>query len=140
MIEIILPNIPIPWAASRITNKGAFNPRAKEKNFTRWQIKSAYREQPLEGFIILDILCIFPIPNSATKAERVKMLSGEDFPTSCDNTNCQKFYEDCLKKIVITDDRYVVDNHTKKIYGEKEKVIIKVWELKEYNANFNRRD
>lgn len=126
MIQIELPNIPIAWAVSTITKRGAFDPRRKEKEFTRWQIKSQHRGEPLKGFYVLDILCIFPIPNSATKSEKERMLKGEDFPTSCDNTNLQKLYEDCLKKIVITDDRYVVDNHTRKIYGEKEKVIIKV--------------
>ncbi len=140
MILIELPNIPIPWAPSRITNKGAFSPRAKEKNFTRWQIKSIYRNDPIAGYVVLNFLFIFPIPNSASKAEKEAMLSGEIIPTKSDCTNLQKFSEDCLKGIVITDDRNVAKISSEKIYGEKEKVVIKIWEYHEYNACLNRRN
>ena len=132
MIEIDLPNIPVPWAASRVGKKGHFNPRGKEKLFTQWQIKSLYRDKPLEGFVVLDLLFVEPVPASTSKKIRALMLAGEIFPTRCDNTNCQKFYEDCAKNILFLDDRYVVKNISEKLYGVKGCVKIKVYTLKEY--------
>lgn len=127
MIRIDLPGIPIPWSPSRITTKGAFDPRSKDKEFIRWQIKIAYRGLPLAGYYRIFIQCVFPIPKSASKKMIQDIKSGKIGPTSCDSTNLQKLYEDCLKKIVIEDDRKVIDIQTKKFYGDKEKIIIEVY-------------
>lgn len=137
MIQIELPNIPVPWTASRITTRGSFNPKGKEKNFTRWQIKSIYREDPIPGYVVLDFVFFMRIPHSASKRDRVKMLAGEIIPTNVDATNCQKFYEDCLKQIIITDDRNVAKISSEKLYGDKEKILIRVWPLEEYRQKNN---
>lgn len=134
MITLNLPNIPIPWSPSRITSRGAFNPRAKEKNFTRWQVKSMYREIPIQGYVVIEFLFVFPVPNSTSKKKKDLMLSGQILPTSCDCTNLQKFMEDCIKDILITDDRNVAKISSEKIYGNKEKILIKVWNLDEYKS------
>lgn len=146
MIQLELPNLPIAWSASRITSRGAFNPRAKEKNFTRWQIKSLYRDKPIQGYVVIEFVFIFPIPNSVSRSKRESCLKNNAIlPTKCDCTNLQKFYEDCIKGIVITDDRNVAKISSEKIYGKKEKILIKVWTLAEYedlkaNETDNRRD
>jgi Holliday junction resolvase RusA-like endonuclease len=70
---------------------------------------------------------VFPFPKSASKAKKEKMKAGEIIPTKCDCTNLQKLYEDCLKGIVITDDRNVVYVSSFKLYGEKGRVQIKVY-------------
>lgn len=145
MIQIELPNVPVAWAASRITPRGAFNPKGKEKNFTRWQIKSLYRKSPIQGYVVIEFIFYMRIPASTSKKKRALMLAGEIIPTNVDSTNCQKFYEDCLKQILITDDRNVAKIASEKLYGDKEKIIIKVWCLDEYrkevnNATCRRRD
>lgn len=61
------------------------------------------------------------------------MLDGDIIPTKGDCTNYQKLYEDCLKKIVITDDRNVEVIGSRKLYGEKGQVTIKVSNRHEYN-------
>lgn len=127
MIRIVLPNIPVPWAAPKLSKRGLFDPRSKEKEFTRWQIKSQYRGETLKGYYRIFIRCIFPMPNSASEKTKQLMREGKIAPTGCDNTNLQKLYEDCLKKIVIEDDRNVVDIQTKKFYGERERVIIEIF-------------
>lgn len=132
MISIELPNFPVPWAASRVGKKGHFNPRGKEKEFTRWQIKSIYRDKPLTGFIVLDFRFIEPVPTSVSKKEKERMLAGEIRPTRYDTTNCQKFIEDCCKNILFDDDRYVAKNISEKLYGELQCVKIKVYTLQEY--------
>lgn len=143
MIQIELPNIPVAWAAARVSAKGSYNPKAAQKNFTRWQIKSLYRKDPLQGYYVIEMTFYFPVPLSASKKEKEKMLAGEIIPTCIDATNAQKFYEDCLKKIVITDDRYVAKISSEKLYGNKEKILIKVFTLQEYRnlyADHSRED
>jgi Holliday junction resolvase RusA-like endonuclease len=57
------------------------------------------------------------------------MLRGEIRPTCSDATNCQKFYEDCIKDILIEDDRYIAKISSEKIYGEQGKVLINIGSL-----------
>lgn len=66
------------------------------------------------------------------------MLSGKIRPTHLDATNCQKFYEDCIKNILITDDRNVVKIMSEKLYGVKESILIQVWSLDEYESSCRR--
>jgi Holliday junction resolvase RusA-like endonuclease len=80
----------------------------------------------------------FKPPESASKKRKIEMLAGKEIPTKKDCTNMQKLYEDCLKKIVVNDDRNVAKISSEKLYAEKDEVIIKVWTLKEYNEDCNR--
>jgi Holliday junction resolvase RusA-like endonuclease len=73
-------------------------------------VKSMYAEKPLDGFVALQMTFYEPPPASASKKMKERMLSGEIRPTRCDNTNMQKFYEDCLQNIVFLDDRFVYKN------------------------------
>ena len=59
------------------------------------------------------------------------MLEGKIIPTCKDVTNCQKFYEDCLKGIVIEDDRNVQMIVSRKFYGEIAQVRIRVLPIKD---------
>ena len=132
MIRIELNEVPVPWAAPRLSKKGRYSPRCKDKAWAQWQIRNAYRDKPIEGYVVLDFTFIEPPPLSASKKTKALMLSGTLFPTRCDCSNMTKHYEDCIKNIVFLDDRYVVKNISSKLYGEKGKVIIKVYTLEEY--------
>jgi Holliday junction resolvase RusA-like endonuclease len=140
MIELEIPKSPIPWAASKVGKKGHFNPRGKDKLWTQWQIKALYKGKPIEGYIVLEIKFIDPMPLSASKKEKQDMLSGKLMPVRCDLTNCIKFIEDCLKNIVFMDDRYVAKNISEKLYGDKGKTLIKVYPLDEYRKTYADRD
>ena len=137
MISLELNEIPVPWAAPRLTKKGRYSPRCKDKAWTQWVIRGLYTGKPIEGYIVLDLTFIEPPPASASKKTRALMLSGKIFPTRCDVSNMTKHYEDCLKNILFQDDRYVVKNISSKLYGEKGRVIINVYPLEEYE-NCNR--
>lgn len=132
MIQIDLPNIPVPWSAPRLGRKGAYNPKNAEKNFTRWQVRSLYKGDPIPGYVAIQFTFFMPVPASTSLKKKKLMLQGEIIPTHCDCTNLQKFYEDCLKQIVITDDRNVAQISSKKLYGDREKIVIKIWTLEEY--------
>jgi Holliday junction resolvase RusA-like endonuclease len=126
-IEITLDLDPVPWAAPKLGRRGhVYDIREKDKRGARYLIKQQYLGEPLAGVVILGFTFIFPFPKKVSKAKKEKMLRWEIIPTKCDCTNLQKLYEDCLKGIVITDDRNVVYVSSLKVYGEKGKVIINV--------------
>jgi Holliday junction resolvase RusA-like endonuclease len=140
MIELTISTIPKPWAAPRISKWGSFDTRAKDKNVAKWLIKEQYRGYPIQGYVFLDFTFIFPVPLSTSKKKKLEMLAGNILPTGCDCTNLQKMYEDCVKGVVITDDRNVVKISSRKLYGEKGAIIIRVfpWEQVKNDAFFNR--
>lgn len=126
MIQLELHGKPVPWSASR-TNKGHhYDPKAKDKEFAKWQIRAQYRDKPITGFVYLYFTFFFEPPKSASRIQRKEMLSGRLIPTVSDTTNLQKMYEDCLKGIVIEDDRYVSDISSSKRYSEKPGVFIRI--------------
>jgi Holliday junction resolvase RusA-like endonuclease len=141
MIELNLPVIPVPWAAP-VRSRGAFyDIRDANKRCAKFYIKQQYSAIPIEDYTVLEFTFTFPLPPSASKKKRAQMLAGEIIPTKCDCTNLQKLYEDCLKKIVIDDDRKVAKIFSEKLYGEKEGVKINIYTLEEYkNADRSRRD
>ena len=125
MIELRLFGKPVAWAASRVGKKGHFNPRSEEKKAFMWQIKAAYKGPILSDCYFRLILHFFePIPASTSSRIRDLMLAGEIIPTNQDCSNCNKFFEDCLKGIVIDDDRYVSYISGLKSYGEKAEIIL----------------
>ena len=133
MLQIEIDSIPIPWSPARVTSHGAFNPRGKQKNFAIWMIRSKYNGPVIKDYVVLDFQFIFPIPNSVHISFHKRYLENIEFiPTACDCTNLQKFYEDCLKKTIIDDDRNVVKISSSKLYGEKGKILIKIWTWEEY--------
>lgn len=131
MIQIQIDCEPEPWSASLKGKHGFYDKKSKHKDFVRWQIKGQYREEPIHGHISLEFIFFIPIPKSASKAMRRQMIDRRVFPTSPDVTNMQKLYEDCLQGIVIDNDRYSSEIHSKRFYSEKPGVTIKIKKLKE---------
>lgn len=121
---------PSPWQAPISGKNGHYDPKAKEKEMARWQIKSLYRGALIAGHYALDFTFHIPIPKSTSKARRTQMLRHQILPTSPDLTNMQKLYEDCLQGIVTENDRYTSAVSTKRIYSEHPGVTIRIipWE------------
>ena len=75
------------------------------------------------------IYAYFPIPKSASKKKRAKMLSGEIRPTKKpDWDNSGKIIADSLNEIAYKDDSQIVDGMVRKFYGETPKVIVVIKE------------
>jgi Holliday junction resolvase RusA-like endonuclease len=141
MIELHIPLRPIPWAPARVSHHRTYDIRSDDKKCARTFIRLQFQKPPIPDYTVIKFKFSFEPPKSATKKMRARMLSGEVIPTSCDCTNLQKLYEDCLKEIVIEDDRKVAKIFSEKLYEEKEGIFIKVLTLKEYNdANCTRED
>lgn len=134
MIQIELYGRPVPWSTPGGSGKVRYNPRAAEKEQTRWQIKSQYRQIPIQGAVALFFKFWFAIPPKTSSIRKHQMLNGIIIPQHCDVTNLQKFYEDCLKDIVITDDRYTAEVKSSKRYAEKPGVLITIYSWDEYRG------
>jgi Holliday junction resolvase RusA-like endonuclease len=127
MIQLEVYGKPEPWAAPKRCKTHSYDPKAKQKEAARWQIKAQYDDQPYAGAVHLDFTFYFPIPKGTSAVRRRQMLNHILLPTvKPDTTNMQKFYEDCLKGIVIEDDKTATDISSKKRYSEKPRTLIRV--------------
>ncbi len=131
MICITINHDPVPWTAPRLGRGICYSSHSKFKEIFHAFICAQYKEMPIAGYVILDMTFKFPIPKSASKKQKAAMLAGTLFPTKSDCTNLQKFTEDCLKKIVITDDRNVVQISSKKLYALNGAIEITIKPLSE---------
>lgn len=131
MIEIHIPLPPVPWQPSLKGKHGFYDPKEKEKRCVRFFLKQYYKDLPLTDFTLLHFTFYFKIPKSFTKKKVSSVTQGRLFPTRSDCTNLQKLYEDCLKGIIIDDDRKVIKITSEKYYGPRGGVSIKVMTIDE---------
>jgi Holliday junction resolvase RusA-like endonuclease len=117
---------PVSWLAPIRARNIFYNPRDKEKQVTSNLLMQQWHEPPISDYVKLNFTFVHAFPKSMSKKNRALAMQGQLFPTRKDLSNCVKFYEDCLKKIIIEDDRIVVEIIAKKLYGEKGKIIIGV--------------
>jgi Holliday junction resolvase RusA-like endonuclease len=140
MIEITLPLKPIPWAAAKLSRGRAYDIRGSDKQLIKFLLRQELPTcSPIRDYTSIRLKFTFEPPKFTSKKKRLLMLAGDIIPTSCDCTNLQKLYEDCLKGIVIDDDRKVANIFSEKVYGEKESILIQVFTLEEYRSAHNRR-
>ena len=127
IVKIHIPFEPVPWAAPKIGRGHTYDPREADKRAVRYLIAEQYSGPLLDCPMLISFSFVCSIPKTASKKKREAMLSGELVPVKGDLTNFQKLYEDCLKGIVIKDDRKVSIIFAKKMYGEKPSVSIGVY-------------
>ena len=83
--------------------------------------------KPLEGPLGLYILAGYPIPASASRAQRAAMVSGEQLPTKKpDIDNVVKAILDALNGQAWVDDKQVVCVTAKKFYTEHPGLIVTI--------------
>ena len=125
---------PTAWAAHGGNGRHSFNPRFREKEYVRWQLKTQYSGKELLCSALWAAFIFYvPIPKNTRAIKKRQMLAGIIRPTTRpDRTNYLKFLEDCLIGIVIADDSTIVDGPVSKWYGEIPKAVIKICPLAEY--------
>lgn len=135
-VEFSVPGKPRGKQRPRTVRRGKFTTTYTPKetvdyeNLIRKQYKKKYKDIILNGPLEAKIVAIFPIPNSATKKERKKML--EDNPPHIVKPDCDniaKICLDALNNIAFKDDSSISDLSVKKTYGIDPKVNIKIKEL-----------
>lgn len=84
---------------------------------------------PFEGRVFVKITACFPIPKNSSKKNLGLMLENSISPTKKpDIDNIVKIVLDALNKIAFKDDNQITKLEVDKIYGAKEKIVIKVEE------------
>ena len=117
-------------ARPRVTRHGAYTPQ-KTKDY-EMQVCGAYMMQ-CGGAMFPDlplyvtIWAYFPIPKSASKAKREKMLNGEIRPTvKPDFDNIAKAICDALNKEAYHDDSQIVRAYVFKYYSDNPRVEVQI--------------
>ena len=132
MILLHIPLPPVPWQAPLRARGYCYDPKESDKRAARYYIAQQYKAKPLTDFTVLAFKFMFKVPKSYGKKKAIEALAGRVLPTRSDCTNLQKLYEDCLKGIVIDDDRKVIKIMAEKFYGKKDGIFISVLTLSEY--------
>jgi Holliday junction resolvase RusA-like endonuclease len=125
-IEINIYHDPVAWTAPKLSRGLCYSSHTKFKEIFHAFICAQYKLEPIKSYVALEFTFHVPYPKSASKRKLEAMAAGKLYPTRSDLTNYQKFAEDCLKKIVIEDDRNVVQITSKKLYALHGSVNIKI--------------
>lgn len=127
MIQLEIYSPLCPWKAPGRNGNRYYDPQSKLKEQIKWQLRAQYRGEIIGAAVVVDFTFFFPIPKATSKAKRRQMLQGIIVPmTTPDATNLQKALEDCLKGIVIGDDRQVSDITSKRRYAEAPGALIRI--------------
>lgn len=87
------------------------------------------RYVPFENRVSVKILACFKVPKQANKKNKEDMLNGTLAPTKKpDIDNIVKVILDALNTFAFKDDNQVTKLEIEKVYGEEEKVIVKIEE------------
>ena len=126
-----IEGLPIPWAAARVLRNGfSYNPKGKEKEYGRWQIKSQWNQEILHCPVEIHYTFHMPIAKGTSKVRTQQMLNGiMHHIKKPDVDNLCKFASDCIKGICIYDDSQICKLSAEKIYGLSPKTIIKIFPI-----------
>ena len=87
------------------------------------------RAEAFEGEVEVSIKAIFKIPKNTSKKQEEKMFLGKINPTKKpDIDNITKIVLDALNKMAFKDDSQITKLFVEKVYGEEEKIIVKIEE------------
>lgn len=132
MISLDLYGIPIPYSRPRLSKGHVYDPRQKEKEGAKWQLKSQYRNELLAGPLYIDAIFFMPIPKSTSTIRKRQMVHNKIHHMSKpDIDNLLKFVLDCLNKTIIQDDRQIVKLSCEKKYSQNPGTLIRIYPLSE---------
>jgi Holliday junction resolvase RusA-like endonuclease len=131
MIQIEILGAPIALKRPRTARIGNFiniyNPQKKELSQAKWQIKAQYKENPIPGPLLLDIVFYMPIPIQTSKVKTREMINGIlKHQKKPDLDNLQKFILDAMNGIVFIDDSQVDEIKCRKTFATQPRTLIRV--------------
>ena len=84
---------------------------------------------PLENRVAVKIIAQFKVPKTVTKKDKALIEEGLLSPTKKpDIDNIVKIVLDALNKMAFKDDNQITKLEVEKIYGQEEKIIVKIEE------------
>lgn len=129
MIKLDLFGNPVPQKRPRFARRGNFvncyDDQLKLKEGYRWQLKSQYRNDPLEIPLALNLVFYMPIPSSFSGIKKRQMNNGViAHSKKPDLDNLAKFVLDCLNGILFKDDSQICEIRMRKIYSNNPGTLI----------------
>lgn len=117
----------------RLSRYGTYTP-TKTKNYeelVRWSFKNKYKNViPTEKPLKVKIIAEFEPSKSMSQKKRREVLQKQTWYTQkSDIDNITKIILDALNKIIYIDDKQVVVLQAKKIYGNQNRVYVKIEEI-----------
>ncbi len=141
-IKFVVPGKPQGKGRPRFSHGHTYTPE-KTREYER-QIATTYKKFyrnryiPAHHAIRVIITAVFAPPKSASKKARSKMLSGKcKYTSRPDIDNIAKAVYDALNGCAWADDAQIVEQYSRKIYGEESCVIIEIEEVEEEINNEN---
>ncbi len=135
MLKFILDGEPIAQMRHRTSGRKHYNPQSEIKKSIQWRIKHKCQlqghKQPLEGPISIEMIFYLDYPRKRSRSDLNLFLWGCEKNTSKpDDDNMEKFYKDCLSKIVYVDDKQIISTKLEKHYSLQPRTEILVMEKK----------
>ncbi len=132
MIELHISSEPVP-RGERIGHKRLIDIRKNEKRRIGAEIDAQYQGELLNGAVRVDYMFYLRIPQRATKAQKMRMLSGQDRPTKRpDCSNLVKLIEDVMTGRIYVDDSLIVSGEFNKYWAETGSTVLRIQTLSEY--------
>lgn len=111
--------VKVDWKKHEL-RRWPYFPQAKEAAEVRKIIQAQYQGALLDSALFVRFVFHLGVPKSWTKTQRNMALDGRILPISKpDASNLAKFYEDCMKGIIYTDDAKIVWVSPIKKYDEQ---------------------
>jgi Holliday junction resolvase RusA-like endonuclease len=129
--SMTIKGVPIAKKRPRFANGIVYCSQEKEKNKTMRNIKTLWQKEMIPAGVPVRVNMTFfftPAKSEMTNRMRDALEAGEIIPhlKKKDKDNLEKFYLDCMNKIVFYDDGQVYAGETTKLYGLEDKVEIEI--------------
>lgn len=131
MIRLTIPGKPRGKGRPR-TSRGVIYTPPKTREYEQF-IQQMYmlqaKGQRVDGPFSVSVRAYYPIPKSASKAKRARMLSGETRPVvKPDLDNVVKIVTDALNGLAYLDDNRMVEVQAEKFYSDDPRVEVQISE------------
>ena len=130
--KITIPLKPYPSPRPRATARGGFASVYMPKEYMDYKGKVQLHlpKLKLEGAILINFEFYFEMPKSWSKKKK-NLMFGRWHTQKPDWDNLCKTYMDAMNKIIYTDDGQSSCGKVKKVWSDKNEVIIKIIKLEE---------
>lgn len=132
-IVFSVPGPPVGWQRAGVNRRSGIHYTQDKTRYAEQEIAIRYRSvargwkwAPKTPLAIM-VFALFPVPKSATKAERAAMIERRVLPTvKVDWDNCGKLVGDALNGVAYDDDKDIVMGTVYKMYSENPRTVVMI--------------